>query len=118
MARTSTPGLRLSVFEPLAQEDGLNHLDSDVIPCQIPNYDMQYGGSRKTGLLVGGFYWNPPDDCIGKIHTYGGERWVDVNICNPCSQRRSCEAQYVDRNVKQRAQMDIPENRPRGRRRS
>lgn len=84
-------------------------------PKHDPDYDMQYGCSRKTGNKTGGHYWNPPDYCPNRILTYWDERWVDVGLCKECFRHKSrtCPAallpkiEYVDG----KPMFDEPKNR-------
>jgi hypothetical protein len=51
-----------------------------------PDYEMQYGCSRKTGRRAGGYFWNPPDYCESpRIDiSDNGDRWVMINFCKRC----------------------------------
>ena len=71
------------------------------VPPHDPDYDMQYGCSRKTGDRVGGCFWNPPDYCEKRINTYGGERWVLVGLCKQCHRytSKTCPARSVDTDI-------------------
>lgn len=89
----------------------------DNLPHHNPAYAMQYMVSRKTGDRVPGFYWNPPEDCIGRISTYGGERWVDAVICLNCKmRRRGCIAADAIKFSKYTRHEDFKKDKPRRRR--
>lgn len=90
---------------------------SSALPPHNSKYAMQYMCSRKTGERVPGFYWNPPDDCIGRISTYAGERWVDAVICLNCRmRRRGCIAADAIKFSKYTKPEDFHADRPRRRR--
>lgn len=60
-----------------------------------PDYDMQYHQSRKTGDCMGGFYWNPPADCISpRIICTKEDSWVETYFCHNCTRYKdkSCQA--------------------------
>lgn len=88
-----------------------------TLPPHNSCYAMQYMVSRKTGERVPGFYWNPPEDCIGRISTYAGERWVDAVICLNCKmRRRGCIAADAIKFSKYTRHEDFKKDKPRRRR--
>ena len=102
--RVSIPGQkrrnRKSDSQSIIEEDK----KQPTVPQHNPDYDMQYGCSRKTGYKCGGHFWNPPAYCDKRILTYGYERWVNVGMCKECHRykSRTCPAamlpkiEYVD----------------------
>lgn len=80
-----------------------------------PNSPMQYGASRITGKFVGGCFWNPPSNCIGRIMPYFDEKWVNVCVCRyHCAEYKKCEASKVSTKLR-REEYDIPQNRQKSR---
>ena len=63
-----------------------------------PDFDMQYGCSRKTGVKAGGYFWNPPDYCQARIECSDVDRWVRVGFCKKCLRWKTgtCPARKVN----------------------
>lgn len=82
-----------------SQTEILDDKKQPTVPPYNPNYDMQYGCSRKTGHKTGGCYWNPPEFCENRILPYNGERWVQACQCHVCYRYKSktCPASKLPR---------------------
>lgn len=80
------------------------------VPGGAKSYPMQYHASRVTGKMSGGCFWNPPQDCTGRILNYHNERWVQVWTCRTCKLLKVCEARHVSTKVPAE-EMDTPQNR-------
>lgn len=83
-------------------------------PAQKKHLDlpMQYGASRISGQFAGGYFWNPPANCSGRVVLYFDERWVSVCLCRyQCNRYQKCEASKVKTKLS-KEELDIPQNRP------
>ena len=66
----------------------------------LKQYPMTYGKSLASGRRSGGYYWNPPADCISnhiRFDPENGEQWLDVVLCRACvrHKKNTCEAHEV-----------------------